>query len=1490
MHDERDYLVKYVFPTLRKRLDTYHIDFMDIDLRWGITEQQAEDGRVLDLCLNAIEKSRPGKEDAEIPFFIGLLGQRYGWVPDNLPEDALEQQPWLKEERDRGRSMTELEIMQAVLNNPEMKGQAFFYFRTDGYLSDVPSEKRWRYTDPDESQIEKLDQLKERIRESPYPVKTYDADWDGKAKNRHFEKKYKDDGEGRLTNFRESEENRRAWYEVVIEDLWESIRRELELPEEPRREQSESMLQREHDFHQRFIETRRQGVSDKIRVELHDRLIRYATGEVYDIDDFDFSRPLMLTGAQGSGKSTVMAGLAEDLQQRMDNDKQEKLLVIPHFAGAGPASTELRELLTRVVEMLGDAYNQEYETGVELRELIATFQKALEAVPEDKEVVLIIDAINQFIERNGTHELGWLPYELPENVKVVLSTIHSKEETTIPAERAQLLGYNRVEVEPLTLAERKIILREVPAIAVKTLSDKHIEDLLRINASKNPLFLRVALEELRGYGTHDTLEQQIETYRTSGKSEKPLRAIFVQVFKRLEAQFDQTEDTSLTREVLSLLGSARRGLTEDELNDLTEELINSGDLMFLLRHLRPYLMRRGPIITFFHDALFDAVHRHYLHNEDQQHKKHQTLADYFGHKDQLDFKHGYESENREPNVRKVDELPYHLLKLKQPHELAKLLKELSFVEAKAVSGLVTDLAEDYHGALEQLDLDSDDYYLLNVLSRAIDHEIGFLVRHPELIFQVCWNRGWWYDAPEVANYAELLEEAPEEYIPPWERERKKVYEILEIWQVTFSNKKTKKVWTKLLNPYKDTFSLKSELVQCGSSVRKISWSPDGIKLAIAANERLLNWNIKYKTIHSSKEHYEPIQQIVWLNGANELITIPMQLNKNSVAKIWKGVEANDFKLPSFEFIWTGSKNGNFFLVSHGNNYYIFNRKDKSLSSPLQGNSGSLYKSLFSPNEFLLASFDKNNLLVWNIYNIDNPIKLDLNNCSHIESMCWSNDSSHFAVIDQSRNLHIWIGEISGKADLTICLSKHLDEKWQPTAIPNLEWSPNNEHIAISYYSNFVCIVSIENPFKPHVISAHSNGVLVIKWSPDGRFLATGSSDYSVQIWETTRFTEYFKLLGHEGFIYDLDWTPDSKKIASASQDGTVRIWYISNQIEYIKIKHDSNNSFVYFMKWSYDNNLLAYASYNTIKVIDINLNKTFIFRHRDERHSDETQIENIIWSSDNNQIASYSKNQIYIHSLFSPNSSIKMNVSGGLEFLKWSKCGNKIVYTTSNFDIILWNLVTSNKRKILYKHNNKIRQISFSNDSRYLASYSSDNTVIIYDLILDKVSHQQHVEKYDIEYIKWKKNTLLAISVDKFKIRVLTIPGLESKFSLSHSIKSLIFHGAILCDDCLLLIDGDPDELHPVWHIYNLKNVYPYITTLSTDSILKGQLKEVLKSYCSHTNDLIGYRIDSNIYFMNNFHCIPYERANIWIIKYSGKSNIYASAGLSEVHINKIIT
>ena len=76
--------------------------------------------RTLDLCLQEISKCQ---------FFIGMLGSRYGWVPDKYTVPDSPEYDWVRA-YPPGASVTELEMHYAALSRPkDVLEKAFFYIR-----------------------------------------------------------------------------------------------------------------------------------------------------------------------------------------------------------------------------------------------------------------------------------------------------------------------------------------------------------------------------------------------------------------------------------------------------------------------------------------------------------------------------------------------------------------------------------------------------------------------------------------------------------------------------------------------------------------------------------------------------------------------------------------------------------------------------------------------------------------------------------------------------------------------------------------------------------------------------------------------------------------------------------------------------------------------------------------------------------------------------------------------------------------------------------------------------------------------------------------------------------------------------------------------------------------------------------------------------------------------------------------------------------------
>ena len=130
-------------------------------------------------------------------------------------------------------------------------------------------------------------------------------------------------------------------------------------------------------------------------------------------------------------------------------------------------------------------------------------------------------------------ELDWLPATLPPNVKFVLSCATPSRPAFDARGRERALPL--IEVGPLTTAERLGILRDVPLLSAKSLDHEQLDLLLANPATANPLFLLVALEELRGFGSFEQLNERIAALPHDGDT---VAAIFAQVIERLEIEFD----------------------------------------------------------------------------------------------------------------------------------------------------------------------------------------------------------------------------------------------------------------------------------------------------------------------------------------------------------------------------------------------------------------------------------------------------------------------------------------------------------------------------------------------------------------------------------------------------------------------------------------------------------------------------------------------------------------------------------------------------------------------------------------------------------------------------------------------------------------------------------------------------------------------------------------------------------------------------------------
>src|SRR3990172_1533574 len=277
MHAERDVLRNLVFPELEERLRRRRCYLEPIDLRWGVDtgsagEEHARELFVLKVCLAEVERSRP--------FLVGLLGDRYGWVP---PADRMEAAA-----REAGfdcpvsgRSITDLEIDFGVLSSPEQRRRCFFYFRDPLPYDRMPEVLAARYSDRhDPVASKKIDALKGRIEtELPDRVRWDRGAWDP---------------DGQCVTGIE------GWGRAVVEDLW----RELDAETADFAPEREPTWQEAERFTlEQFLQERTRGFVG--REKILSALERLALSPASE----GASWGACVTGAAGSGKSALFAEL-----------------------------------------------------------------------------------------------------------------------------------------------------------------------------------------------------------------------------------------------------------------------------------------------------------------------------------------------------------------------------------------------------------------------------------------------------------------------------------------------------------------------------------------------------------------------------------------------------------------------------------------------------------------------------------------------------------------------------------------------------------------------------------------------------------------------------------------------------------------------------------------------------------------------------------------------------------------------------------------------------------------------------------------------------------------------------------------------------------------------------------------------------------------------------------------------------------------------------
>jgi len=454
LQEEREHLVKKIFPEIRALCRERGITFTEVDLRWGLTDEQLALGQVIRTCLEEIDKCRP--------YFIGITGERYGYVPE-LAEyykdaDLLAKYQWLEDAAMEGSSIIDLEFRHAALNSPEeIRASAAFFFRRSRYGVE---------SDIDAREAAALAALQQRVR-----------------------------GAGmRIEEFRDPA----SLGEMIYDELRRIIDRDFATAAPP------TPLEEERSRHRAFAESRRHAYIPNADY-LTDLNAWFAEADTL---------PLVIYAESGSGKSSLVSFWCEQLRRR-----RIELPVVEHYVGIGAGDADHLGIMRHVMEEIRELFARSDEIPSKPEDIEREFANWL-GFTVGRPLLLVIDGINQLTGR--ALDLHWLPPIMPEGVKLIITS--TVEQTLIdlrgrgwPTMGMQPLREKEREavvVRYLSEYRKALSKEQVSRIAgdVKCAHPLFLRTLLeelRLDSSHEQLDARIE-RYLRTTGTEDLFQQVLE--------------------------------------------------------------------------------------------------------------------------------------------------------------------------------------------------------------------------------------------------------------------------------------------------------------------------------------------------------------------------------------------------------------------------------------------------------------------------------------------------------------------------------------------------------------------------------------------------------------------------------------------------------------------------------------------------------------------------------------------------------------------------------------------------------------------------------------------------------------------------------------------------------------------------------------------------------------------------------------------------------------------
>ena len=976
---------------------------------------------------------------------------------------------------------------------------------------------------------------------------------------------------------------------------------------------------------------------------------------------------LVVNAVAGTGKSALLAQFLTDRAVAAPG-----VPVIAHYMSMAGDNKSTRGIVQSLLEQLQhqNLLPRPLELLPELQ--ILQLRDLLQTSP--RPLLVALDGLDEMDEE--AQELTWLPLSLSPQVRLIV--------TTRPVPVAQKFKGRAntawLDLAPLDDLEIRELIEHYHHERRLTITDQD-KALLAKRAAGNPLFLKVALDELAAGGI------------AVGQLAETVEALFHQIIARLQQRYG----AKVIQDYLGVLAAARSGLTEAELREIIEEdhpgQAADDCMMLITNALANFVITREKLLAFFHPEFERSLK--ILVGRAGMRLYHRRLATYFARK-------GYHYE------RTLMEVAWQLQWGEQYPELLTLLGDSQFLERKAQSGMIIPLRQDFELALESriVPLPSElavtiapgitvDKKILGLLARILDLDLHFLVRHPDCLFQSLWNHGYWHDAPEAAFHFVASAEPG-----PWTQPDARLWRLVEHWRSL--QKTPDNHWLRSRRPLPDRLDSPLSKIFRGhaDAVTGVVFSSDGTKIVSGAYDNTVRvWDTANGQCLQVLAGHQDFLCAVDITPDQRLIA---SASADKTIKIWERESGRCLKtLPT-------GKVPACLCFGRGGQWIVCAGKDKLIR-------------------------------VWDVASGECVLTLRGHE-NTINSVAISQDGAKIVSGAWDHTVRLWdanTGEclqvLHGHQDHVRCVAISPDQQWLASgandhAVKIWDWQGNC--LATLPHESIVFSLAISQDghklisgaygtlrvWQPNTgkclcqLRAHESSIFSLAISQDGNKVVTCSSDKTIKLWDMQNPQGNFDLQAHTKLVTGCHFNQQGDLAACSSRDQQISLWHTANgQLARQLTGHTDHVRSVAF----FQNYLASGGDDKVIRVWDVTTGDCLY-----QLAGHEKLVSCVFWSADGTKIVSGGRDgSIYVWDVATRQCLAQWKAhEEDVRSLYLTPDNSLLASGGEEKTIKVWALPNGSCLHTLTGHQDAVLDVAISPDHKQLVSCSRDNTIRFWDL------------------------------------------------------------------------------------------------------------------------------------------------------------------------------